>query len=439
MEPAFRVRCTRAVNRQTLAALLCAALAVTACASRDAAAPASPGTEPTVGTSPSADPAAASTSDARGGTAAPSETSASGPPTATSIALTPLVEGLVGPVGVAHAGDGSGRLYVVEQRGTIRVVAPGTDGRWSLVDAPFLDIRELVSTGGERGLLGLAFHPEYDSNRRFFVHYTDVAGNSAVAEYAAVPDGLSADVGSARMLVSVEQPAPNHNGGMLAFGPDGYLYIALGDGGGGGDPWGHGQDPATVLGSILRIGVDGGSDPYAIPSDNPFVSGGGAPEVWAYGLRNPWRFSFDRSTGDLYIGDVGQSAWEEIDREPAGSAGGANYGWNVMEGAHCFGAEQCDQAGLTLPIAEYPLSAGRCAVTGGYVYRGEALPALQGAYLFADYCSGTIWGFDAGADRPQPAVLLESAESITSFGEDEAGEIYLVGPAGTLYVVGSAR
>ena len=363
-----------------------------------------------------------------------------GPP-AEAVTLEVALEGLSQPIGIENARDGSDALYIVEQAGTVRRLsrAEPSSPRWVLDAEPFLDLTDRIRSGGEQGLLGLAFHPGYRDNRRLFVHYTDLAGDSVVAEYAATPDGTAADPGAERVLLHVEDPAPNHNGGMLAFGPDGYLYIALGDGGGGGDPFGHGQDPATLLGSILRIDVDVPADaepPYGIPPDNPFVSGGGAPEVWSYGLRNPWRFSFDRSTGDLYIGDVGQAAWEEIDRHAAGDRGGENYGWNVMEGSHCFATPECSTEGLTLPLAEYARTDGNCSVVGGYVYRGARFPALVGTYLFGDYCSGMIWGLSVDRGETVPRLLFDAEQLISAFGEDESGEVYLVDlRTGTLYAI----
>jgi glucose/arabinose dehydrogenase len=342
-----------------------------------------------------------------------------------------VVGGLEAPLLVTNAGDGSGRLFVVEQAGRVRVVQ---DGR--LVDAPFLDVAGRISSGGERGFLGLAFHPDFPGDPRIFVDYTDPDGNTVVSAFN-VSGGQgspadTADPSSERVLLRVSQPFANHNGGGLAFGPDGYLYIGTGDGGDGGDPQENGQRLDTLLGKLLRIDVDAasGGRPYAIPSGNPFLAGGGAPEIWAYGLRNPWRFSFDRVTGDLWIGDVGQNSYEEIDRTRAGAPSPANYGWNRMEAMHCFEpASECDETDLVAPIAEYDHDAG-CAVTGGHVARGERAGALAGVYVFGDYCSGRIWGLDAnGPDRQEPVLLLESGRSISSFGEDEAGAILLTDSA----------
>ena len=337
------------------------------------------------------------------------------------IALEPFVEGLQAPLFLSHAGDGSGRIFILEQIGRIRIVRDG-----NLVAESFLDISSLVVAGGEQGLLGLAFHPEFGDNGKFFVNYTDRNGDTVVAEYSAHsanPD--RADAGSARVLLRIDQPFGNHNGGALAFGPDGYLYIATGDGGSGGDPMGNGQNLQTLLGKLLRIDVDGsaGNRPYDIPDDNPFVGRSDArPDIWAFGLRNPWRFSFDDDT--LWIGDVGQNELEEISRAPA-DEGGLNFGWNVMEGDRCFESSECDRSGLELPAATYGHDLG-CSVTGGYVYRGREFPRMRGAYLFGDYCSGIIWGLNADGNGTQQVVrLLESGASLSSFGLDQRGELYV--------------
>ena len=273
--------------------------------------------------------------------------------------------------------------------------------------------------GNEEGLLGFAFAPDYASSGRFFVYYT--AGRprrSVLARYEA--HGGAADASSGRVILEVPQPYANHNGGALAFGPDGRLYIALGDGGDAGDPHGHGQDTSTLLGSILRIDVSG--EGYAVPPDNPFAGGGGAPEIWAYGFRNPWRMSFDRETGALWTGDVGQGAWEEVDRVVRGG----NYGWNIVEGPACYGASDCDRTRLTVPRAWYRNPADGCAVTGGFVYRGAAMPELRRWYVYGDYCSGRVWALDTRDDAGEPVLLLESGAAITSFAEDAAGELYLI-------------
>jgi glucose/arabinose dehydrogenase len=329
------------------------------------------------------------------------------------IALEAVVtRGLSNPVFVTHAADRRGRLFVVEQPGRVRIVAGGT-----LAAMPFLDISPRVLAGGERGLLGLAFHPDYARNGRYFVNYTRRPdGATVIAEYRVSTDsGVSAR--DERVLLVVEQPYANHNGGMIAFGADGLLYIGMGDGGAGGDPQNRAQNPQELLGKMLRIDVNGGT-PYAIPPDNPFVRGGGRPEIWALGLRNPWRFSFDRQTRELYAGDVGQHAWEEIDVVRRGG----NYGWRLMEGAHCYKPARCDGQGLELPVAEYANASGRCSVTGGYVYRGTGMPALAGTYVYGDFCSGEVFALRDGRQR----VLLATRLAISSFGEDEAGEIYVV-------------
>jgi len=352
-----------------------------------------------------------------------------------SVTLEPVAEGLEQPTGVTNAGDGSGRLFVTQQTGQARVIEGG-----EVRETPFLDLSDEVSTGGERGLLDLEFHPDYAENGRFFVHYSDLQGDTVVSEFRVSEDPNVADPNSERVLLTVPQPYPNHNGGELAFGPDGYLYIGLGDGGAGGDPEENGQDPSTLLGAVLRIGVDG-EEPYTIPADNPFASGeGGAPEVWAYGLRNPWRFSFDRETGDLWIADVGQNAFEEVNLQSANSAGGENYGWDIMEASSCFNEENaeeplesCDQEGLTLPVLEYPHSEGQ-SVTGGFVYRGEAIPALVGTYVFGDFVSGTIWGGVSSEDGTwSREELLSAGFPVVAFGEDEAGELYVADYGGGLY------
>jgi glucose/arabinose dehydrogenase len=342
----------------------------------------------------------------------------------------PVAEGLESPIGLANAGDGSARLFVIEQPGRIRLI---TDGQ--LLPDPFLDIRDRVgSQGSEQGLLGLAFHPGYAQNGRFFVNYTDRSGDTIIARFTVSPEGPDrADPASEMRLISVDQPYANHNGGVLAFGPDGYLYIGLGDGGAAGDPQGNGQSLNTLLGKVLRIDIDAG-DPYGIPPDNPFTNGGGLPEIWAYGLRNPWRFSFDRATGDLYLADVGQGSFEEVDYQPAGDPGGVNYGWDLMEGEACFNTPNCDPSGLTSPVFAYPTHVeGTCSVTGGYVYRGS-LASMQGVYLLGDYCSGRVWGLlPDGSGGWQAGTLFETGVRISSFGEDESGEVYLVSHSGEIY------
>ena len=337
----------------------------------------------------------------------------------------PVADGLGAPVGFAHAGDE--RLFILERSGRIRILQDGV-----LETDPYLDISDRVGAGGERGLLGLAFHPRYLDTGAFYVNYTDRNGDTHISQFTVRADNPDqADPTSEKLLIFVEQPFPNHNGGALAFGPDGFLYIGLGDGGSGGDPLGNGQSLDTLLGKVLRIDVDQG-DPYAIPDENPLASGGGRPEIWAYGLRNPWRFAFDRQTGDLYIGDVGQSQHEEIDFQPAASQGGENYGWNILEGTACYGSDSCQTDGLTPPVFTYTHAVGGCSVTGGVVYRGSALPEWQGVYLFGDYCSGIVGGLLPAANWQQ-AWLFPGLGNISSFGEDASGEVYLADLSGTIY------
>jgi glucose/arabinose dehydrogenase len=357
--------------------------------------------------------------------AAPAATTASpasATPKPTDLRWQPVVDGLSQPVALAHTDDD--RLFVVEKAGAIRIIQGG-----ALAADPFLDIRARVgSRDSEQGLLGLAFHPRYRQNGFFFVDYTDVHGNTVIARYHADPGSMTADPNSEHVILRVQQPYPNHNGGQLAFGPDGKFYIGLGDGGSQGDPNGNGQSLNTLLAKLLRIDVDA-ADPYGIPADNPFAHGGGRPEIWAYGLRNPWRFTFDRLTGDLYIADVGQDAWEEIDFQPAGAPGGANYGWNLREGLHAYTSDST--AGLIDPVAEYGHDQG-CAVIGGAVIRAPSLPAWQGTYVFGDYCSGRVWGLTNAGGNWQTRRLFDTPYHITSFGEDQAGEIYLADYGGKL-------
>jgi hypothetical protein len=340
-----------------------------------------------------------------------------------------VTSALSSPVFVTAPPADTTRLFVVEQGGQIRVLRHD-----SLLAVPFLDVSGHIVAGGEQGLLSLAFHPAYASNGRFFVYYTDPSGNTRVVRYQVSADPNVADSTSGDTILAAVQPFSNHNGGLLVFGPDGKLYVGLGDGGSSGDPQGNGQNRATVLGKILRLDVDLPA-PF-IPADNPFVGVAGARgEIWLYGLRNPWRFSFDRATGDLYVGDVGQNTWEEVDVLTAGSAGGGNYGWNVMEGNHCYGASSCDRTGLVLPVLEYGHSDG-CSVTGGYVYRGSRVSSLQGVYLYGDYCGGWVRSFryvngQATESREWPSLAVSGG--LSSFGEDPNGDVYLTSLSGSLY------
>lgn len=360
-----------------------------------------------------------------GGGGGGGQSSAPPVPLASSISLTPFVSGLSQPVAITQAGDGSGRLFVVEQGGTVKIVRNA-----AVAPQPFLNITGLVKAGGEQGLLGLAFPPNFAVRQSFYVNYTNRTGvgNTVIARYAVGADPDQANLGSGAELLTFTQPFANHNGGQLAFGPDNLLYIGSGDGGSSGDPLGNAQDTASQLGKILRLDVLSGPT-VVIPPGNPFGN-----EVWAYGLRNPWRFSFDRQTGDLYVADVGQGTREEIDFLAAGSGTGANFGWNIMEGSLCFLAPGlCSSAGLVLPVAEYDHSAGDCSVTGGYVYRGSN-PSLRGTYLYGDFCSGRIWGLRSNGSAWENRLLLDSELLISTFGEDEAGELYVADyGTGTLY------
>ena len=348
----------------------------------------------------------------------------------TSISLTPLINaGLIRPVYLTHAGDD--RLFVVEQRGLIRTIANG-----ELIAQPFLDIEERVGdAANEQGLLSVAFDPNYVANGRFFVNYTNNSGNTTISRFQVTSDPTTADVNSETILLTIPQPFGNHNGGQLQFGPDNYLYIGMGDGGSQGDPQNNGQNPNSLLGSILRLDVN--QDPYGIPADNPLLNNKTArAEVWAVGFRNPWRFSFDRLTGDLFIADVGQNIWEEISFQPANSPGGENYGWNIMEGNHCYPSPSCQTNGLIPPIFEYDHALG-CSVTGGYVYRGQQFPELSGNYFLADYCTGIIWSLFQETDGTWTSheVLRDTGLLIASFGEDVHGELYVIDHNGGIWQI----
>ncbi len=353
------------------------------------------------------------------------------PPAGTGARLQEVASGLSSPLYLT-APVGDARLFVVEKTGAIKIIKDGV-----LLGGPFLDLSAQVSTEGERGLLGLAFDPDYATTGSFVVHYTDLAGNTALSRFQVSTDPDRADPGSERLILTAVQPFSNHNGGQVTFGPDGFLYLGLGDGGASGDPGGRGQDLSDLLGSILRIDVRSG-DPYTVPADNPFVGQPNArPEVWSYGLRNPWRFNFDRATGDLYIADVGEGQREEVDvSTPAEGAGrGVNYGWNIMEGSQCFGSSQCDRTGLASPVLEYSHAEG-CSIIGGYVYRGTAIPDLQGHYFYADFCEGWVRSFryDGGAVSDETSwPTLSPGGSILSFGEDSAGELYVLHAAGGVF------
>jgi glucose/arabinose dehydrogenase len=336
------------------------------------------------------------------------------------IALQPFVSGLSSPVDLQPSRDGTGRLFVVEQGGTIRVIKAG-----KLLATPFLNLTKIVQSGGEEGLLGLAFHPAYKTNGRFFVNYTRVVSGqlqTVIAEYHASTTNRDVADPAGAIVLKVNQPFDNHNGGQLAFGPDGYLYIGLGDGGDQGDPLKNGQRLSTLLGKMLRIDVDSGA-PYKIPPTNPFIGRTGVkPEIWAYGFRNPWRFSFDLQSKKLYIGDVGQDAFEEID---IGTIGG-NFGWNVMEGFHCYPiGSTCNQSGKILPIAEVPHPEAE-AIIGGFVYRSTVIPGLSGYYVFGDFITGMIWGLKQVSGTWQRTTLLSTGRGISAFGRDASGTLYVI-------------
>jgi glucose/arabinose dehydrogenase len=342
-----------------------------------------------------------------------------------------VAEGFDRPTGLVNSGDGSGRLFVMEQAGLIQILKDGKK-----LPIPFLDLRERVSTQGSTtaGLLGLVFHPDYAQNGFFYVHYSLSTLSDVISRFKVSDDPDQADPNSELRLLELTYPIGEHRGGGLVFGPDGFLYLSIGDGGGGGygDAAGNAQNPGTLLGSILRLDVDGG-EPFAIPADNPFVPGGGSPEVWAYGLRNPWRFSFDSLTGDLYLPDVGENQREELNFMTAGTGSGANYGWNLFEGSLPFSGEPANELNLIEPVIEYDHSLG-CSITGGFVYRGQALPEWRGVYLYGDYCLGNIWALLRIPDGSwENKLVFELQAYISSFGLDEAGEIYLTSINGKVF------
>jgi glucose/arabinose dehydrogenase len=347
-----------------------------------------------------------------------------------AVGLVPFLDGLTDLVQVTNAGDGTGRLFIVQQTGYVRIAVGGV-----LQATPFLDIHTLIVAGGEQGLLSIAFPPNYSQKGYFYVDYTRAAdGATVVSRIPLSVDPNVANPAGEQVLLVIPQPYANHNGGQLVFGPDdGYLYIGMGDGGSGGDPGNRAQNPLSLLGKILRLDVESGASPYAIPASNPFVGNPSwLPEIWALGVRNPWRFSFDRLTADLYIADVGQNLYEEVDVQPAGSPGGQNYGWRIMEGLHCYNPNPCDSTGLTLPVAEYNHGVG-CSITGGFVYRGVLSPGLSGIYFYGDYCSGIIWGLRQTTGQWETHLFLDTTLNITCFGEDEAGEVYVGDYAGGIY------
>ncbi len=363
----------------------------------------------------------------------PAAPGAGGTPSSAALKIVQVAQGLESPLYLTAPPGDTARLFIVEQSGRIRIVRSG-----ALLSIPFLDLSAKVSFGGEQGLLGLAFHPQYATNGRFVVNYTDRGGDTRVAVYRVSSDADVADPASEQVILAVDQPFANHNGGMVVFGPDGKLYIGLGDGGSGGDPQGNGQNRNVLLGKILRVEVNAAGQ-FSVPADNPFVGQAGRrPEIWSLGLRNPWRFSFDRSLGDLYIGDVGQNTHEEIDvsTDVSQFGRGLNYGWNTMEGLACYSpSAACVRTGLTLPVLDYDHGIG-CSVIGGYVYRGSAIPDLRGTYFYGDYCQGWVRSFRLAGTRvtgENDWPALRPGGQITSFGEDAQGELYIVIQSGRVF------
>lgn len=350
------------------------------------------------------------------------------------ISVIQVANGLENPVYITHANDGRGRLFIVEQSGRVRIFTNGV-----LQPIAFLDISDRVSCCGERGLLSIAFPPSFATKNHFYVNYTNANGNTVISRFSVSGSGDTADPASESLILTIDQPFANHNGGQIAFGPDGMLYIGTGDGGGGGDPLGSGQDLSSLLGKLLRIDVESDISPYAIPATNPFAGVSGVrPEIWASGLRNPWRFSFDRDTGDLFIADVGQSQYEEINFQPAASRGGENYGWNILEGAHCYQQSICNTEGLIHPIMEYDHSSGERSITGGYTYRGGIFPRMRGIYFFADFASGRLAGLRPLTSGFEASSLADTDFAISSFGENEQGEIHLADYNGAIYRIEDA-
>jgi len=379
-----------------------------------------------------------------GGSSSGGSTMTPPPHPAFTLKLEPIISGLSFPVFATAPNDGSNRLFIVEKGGIIKILNLATG---QVLATPFLNVSSQIATSGEQGLLGLAFHPNFDQNGFFYVNLINLNGDTEIRRYGLLNQN-QADTTSATLVIRIDQPAglTNHKAGWLGFGPDGFLYVALGDGGGGGDPGENAENLNSLLGKMLRLNVDNDQFPadpdrnYAIPPGNPFAGAiAGLDEIWSYGLRNPWRSSFDHNTGDFYIADVGQGRWEEVNvaTQASGRGAGSNFGWDIMEGSVCHEPIQgCNQAGLVMPLVEYDHSGGACSITGGYVYRGNVIPALQGTYFYADYCLGFVRSFrlvNETATEQANWPMLDPNQSITSFGEDQAGELYIVTQQGGLY------
>jgi glucose/arabinose dehydrogenase len=373
-----------------------------------------------------------------GGAATDGASPAPGNPGRLGLTLQQVVTGLDNPVFLT-APTGDARLFIVERSGRIRIVQNGT-----LLAAPFLDIHDRTTTDNERGLLSLAFHPQYAANGLFFVYYTDPNGDLVIERFSVSSAGSSVadSLSGVRILSIPHAEFGNHNGGLLSFGPDGYLYLGTGDGGGSGDPLGNGQNTSSLLGKMLRIDVNASTsaEPYTIPPSNPFINQNGKrPEIWAYGLRNPWRYAFDAPNNLLFIADVGENRREEVDVASVGQAG-LNYGWNIMEGTACFAGDQCDRQGLSLPVIDYDHAGNGCAITGGYVYRGSAIPAMQGRYFYSDLCAGWLKSFVYvnGAAAEQTTWDIQNVAPVYSFGQDAQNELYLLSGNGSVYRIVSS-
>jgi glucose/arabinose dehydrogenase len=362
-----------------------------------------------------------------GCTSGPDSTEPEPTPSEFNLAVQEIANGLNNPVYVTSPANDA-RLFVVEQSGRIRIVQNG-----QVLPTPFLDITSRVLSGGERGLLSVAFHPQYQTNGFFYVYFTGLSGELRIERFSVSVNANQANGASSKVILTVPHPRSNHNGGLAMFGPDGMLYLGLGDGGGGGDPDLNGQNINSLLGKLLRIDVNNG-DPYSIPSGNPFASRNDAKrEIWAFGLRNPWRFAFDRTGGNLYIADVGQDVTEEVN-VVASTRAGVNYGWNITEGSNCYNASTCSKQGIDLPVLEYGHNDGQCSITGGFVYRGSAMPEIAGTYFFSDYCAGWLKSFRYnGAVTENRTWSIGSVGLVTSFGEDSSGEIYLTSANGRVY------